>query len=174
MLFVVIVVCALALATATTTVLFCVQCNRKSSMPHVPLLPPRVEFNCRCLVLLLLLLLIRIISCVLGCLPDSVLYLPRSVARSQFPSHHCRWLRCRTQCQSLGSPCCKQRESINRRTAASTDRRLSKYFWMLPQAHFKFRLNLPQYAHIFHNMPHANCGVGENILCVARFSSYKG
>lgn len=78
-----------ALAT-TTTVLFCVQCNRKSSMPHVPLLPPRVEFNCRCLVLLLLLLLIRIISCVLGCLPDSVLYLPRSVARSQFPSHHCR------------------------------------------------------------------------------------
>lgn len=72
-----------ALAT-TTPILFCVLCNRKSRMPHVPLLPPRVELNCRCLVLLLLLLLIRIISCVLGCLPDSVLYLPRSVARSQF------------------------------------------------------------------------------------------
>lgn len=80
--------CVGSALAATTTVLFCVQCNRKSSMPHVPLLPPRVEFNCRCLVLLLL--LIRIISCVLGCLPDSVLYLPRSVARSQFPSHHCR------------------------------------------------------------------------------------
>lgn len=153
-----VVVCALA---ATTAVLFCVQCNRRSSMPHVPLLlPPRVEFNCRCL---LLLLLIRIISCLLGCLADSVLYLPRNVARSQFLTPSQRRLRCRTQCQSLGSPCCKQRESINRRTA-SMGWRLSKYFWMLPQAHYKFRLNLPQYAHIFHNMPHANCGEGETVL----------
>lgn len=128
MLFVVVLSCALAATTTTTTVLFCVQCNRRSSMPHVPLLlPPRVEFNCRCLVLLLLLLLIRIISCLLGCLPDSVLYLPRNVARSQFLTPSQRRLRCRTQCQSLGSRCCKQRESINRRTA-SMDRRLSKYF----------------------------------------------
>lgn len=172
MLFVVVLSCALAATTTTTTaVLFCVQCNRKSSMPHVPLLlPPRVEFNCRCLVLLLVLLLIRIISCLLGCLPDSVLYLPRNVARSQFLTASQRRLRCRTQCQSLGSPCCKQRESINRRTA-SMDRRLSKYFWMLPQAHYKFQLNLPQYAHIFHNMPHANCGEGETVLCGKVFQS---
>lgn len=163
-----VVVCAMAATTTTTAVLFCVQCNRRSSMPHVPLLlPPRVEFNCCCL---LLLLLIRIISWLLGCLPDSVLYLPRNVARSQFLTPSQRRLRCRTQCQSLGSPCCKQRESINRRTA-SMDRRLSKYLWMLPQAHYKFRLNLPQYAHIFHNMLYANCGEGETVLCGKVFQS---